>query len=157
MQNIASNIMIGIIAFCFVWLLYTTLKEFILPFVLTKSIKVIEKNPKWITPILREQYYGFSDIDVFIVDTAFNILPCFRVSKDKKRYELLLSEDTTTNELDKIAQVALMSKIEVKYGVLINNKSPQWMSILCYMLDGGDIKTSATKWSELENTEGRKI
>ena len=32
-----------------------------LPILIKRTTKEIEKNPNWITPKLREKYYGFSD------------------------------------------------------------------------------------------------
>jgi hypothetical protein len=37
----------------------------------------------------------------------------------------------------------------VKYGVLFQDKPIHWLSILCYMLDGGDIKQEATSWEKV--------
>lgn len=110
----------------------------ILPKLAEKRVKEIEKNPKWITPKLREEYYGFDDIDIILAQSSYPILPFFRLAKNN-RFELLVPDDITTKDVNLISQLALAGKIKIKYNVLYLDKPVDWLSILCYMLDGGDI------------------
>lgn len=126
-------------------------KYIIFPFIIRKTTYEIEKNPKWITPKLRETYYGFSDIDIITARSAVGTLPHFRLNKDKKsmeRLELLIPEDTSVNDIDKIATLALQGKLYVYYNMFYPNKSAHWLSILLYMLDGGDIKQEYVKYED---------
>ena len=116
--------------------------QLIFPKIAEKRVKEIEKNPKWLTPKLKKEYYGFDDIDIILAESSYPILPFFRVSKEN-RFELLIPNDTTTREIDTVAKFALAGKIKVKYNLLYLDKSVYWLSILCYMLDGGDICVSS--------------
>jgi hypothetical protein len=122
-------------------------KKWLFPKLVALDTKEIEKNPKWITNKSKD-YYGFTDIDFILVESKiFDALPRLRITKDH-RFQLLLSTDTLTKDVDDIIKVALSGKIYVKYGVFFPDKSIHWLSILCYMLDGGDIKQEATSWEE---------
>lgn len=126
-------------------------KRFILPKLIDIGTKELEKNPKWLIPQLRKTYYGFHDIDIIVAESTnpFSILPRFRLTKND-RYELWIPDDITTKDVDIVAQLALMGKINVKYGLFYENKSTYWLSILCFMLDGGDV-TQAAKLEKKEN------
>lgn len=126
-------------------------KRFILPKLIDIGTKELEKNPKWLIPQLRETYYGFHDIDIIVAESTnlFSILPRFRLAKND-RYELWIPDDITTKDVDIVAQLALMGKINVKYGLFYENKSTYWLSIMCFMLDGGDV-TQAAKLEKKEN------
>ena len=121
--------------------------------IIRKGTKTIAKNPKWITKAIEGQYYGFSDIDIIIVDSRFGHLPRFHQTKDTKRYELLISDDFTVDDANSIIRAALASKIKLKYGIYFPNKSIQWLSILCYMLDGKDIRTASTHFVDVNRQE----
>ena len=124
-----------------------TFNTIIFPWITTKSIKEIDRNPKWITSEIIPYYYGFYDLDFVIIESRFCLTPYLRISKkDKTRLELLITNDITTAEVNDIARLALAGKIKVKYGLWFPEKPLHWLSILCYMLDGGDIKESDTKW-----------
>lgn len=136
-------LVIGIMGFYLGVSLY---KLFIKPWLIEKNTKDIEVNPKWITPKIRSEYYGLYDVDIVLAQSTFGLLPRCRLSKDKKRLQLLIPEDTLTRDIDLVAQLALAAKIKITYGLWYPEKSAHWLSILCYLLDGGDIKESATKW-----------
>lgn len=124
-------------------------KRFIFPKLIESDTKELERNPKWIMGELnKNKYYGFQDIDIILAETKlFYSLPRFRVTKNN-RYELWISNDTTTREVDNILRFAIISKIYVKYGLFFPDEPLHWLSILCYMLDGGDINEAATVFEE---------
>lgn len=115
-----------------------------------KTTKEIERNPKWITPKLKEKYYGFSDIDIITVESPIGSLPRFRLKEkknkdDEERLELLIPEDTSVNDIDEVAKLALQGKLFLYHNISISDKPAYWLSILCYMLDGGDINIKETE------------
>lgn len=138
------NDLLVLLILCFVTIIFIkSWKLIIFPKLIDKTTEVIEKNPKWITPKLRDTYYGFSDIDIIIARSTIGALPRFRMNSEKgkkDRLELLLPEETSINDIDKIAQLALRGKIGIFYGLMTPDKPAQWLAILLYMLDGGDIK-----------------
>lgn len=136
---------IGILAFYAGRNIY---KYLVRPWILDKTTRDIEKNPKWITSKLRSEYYGFLDMDIILAESKFGLLPRFRLSKDN-RLQLLLPEDVSTRDIEKVAQLALAAKIKAEYGLWYPEKSAKWLSILCYLLDGGDIKETSTKWENI--------
>lgn len=136
MINDVLSVILAIIIGCVIVNIFNNV---ILPFIINKRTKDIEKNPEWITSRVQNKYYGFSDIDFIIVDSPLGRIPRFRLSKDRKRLELLISDDTKVDDIEAIAKVALMGKIQVRYGLSFQDKPIHWLSILCYMLDGGDI------------------
>ena len=42
--------------------------KIIRPFLIKKTTKELEKNPKWLMSELRSQYYGLDDIDVILTE-----------------------------------------------------------------------------------------
>ena len=143
------NEIIGVIfILVLAWIIANIFNTFILPFITRKTMKEIERNPKWIMSKVQGKYYGFSDIDIILAESPLGRLPYFRLSKDKKRLELLISDNISTKDAEEVARIALVGKIKVKYGLFYPDKSIHWLSILCYMLDGGDIKSEDTKWEE---------
>lgn len=150
----------------FMWLGFMSVKayfDFIRPILIKKNMKEVEKNPKWLTPVIRSQYYGLDDVDVILVENKYGVKPQFRakvvnVNKEKRtkevRLELLLPTTITTNEIDEIAKIALIGKLCIKIrpelAILYANKPAYWLSILNYMLDGGNINQSAVSWKEKE-------
>ena len=127
-------------------------KYIIFPVIITKTTQELEKNPKWITSELRDNYYGFSDIDIITAKSSIGTLPRFRLKEDKnkkKRLELLISEDTSTKEIDQVAKLALQGKLYVYYNLSFPNKSVNWLSTLLYMLDGNDVKIQIKKNGEI--------
>ena len=149
--------------FC-IWLIYMSIKFYsniLRPYLVKKSMKEIEKNPYWLISALRTQYYGLDDVDVILVENKYGVIPQFRakvIDIDKKnktkeiRLELLLPSSITTKEIDDIAKIALLGKICIKVtpsvGILYASKPTYWLSILNYMLDGGNINQSAVSWEE---------
>lgn len=139
MESMLATIIVIIIGY----ILIKIWKYVIFPFVVKKTTHEIEKNPKWITPKLRQNYYGFSNIDIITARSTIGGLPRFRLNskeRDKERLELLISEDTPVNDIDKVATLALQGKLHVYYNLYFPDKPAYWLSILLYMLDGGDIK-----------------
>lgn len=123
-------------------------KKFIFPRLIEYDTKEIERNPKWIMKNIKSNYYGFHDVDIILAETKlFCSLPRFRITKND-RYELWVSNDTTTREVDDILRLALVGKIYIKHNLFFPDKPIHWLSILCYMLDGGDINECATKFEE---------
>lgn len=125
-------------------------------FILLKLIEMdtmeIERNPKWIMKDVTKQYYGFQDIDIILAETTvFMSLPRLRATKEG-RFELLVPNDITTREVDEILKLALAGKIQIKYGVFFPDKPLHWLSILCYMLDGGDVMEATAKFEEKQET-----
>lgn len=114
-------------------------KLVIFPKMIEKTTKEIDKNPKWITNELHSKYYGFSDIDFITAENTIGALPRFRVAKDSTRLEFLIPEDTSIRDIERMGQVALVGKIKIKYGLFFPDKPLHWLSILCFMLDGGEI------------------
>lgn len=134
---------------------FAKLWEYIIfPFIVEKTTYEIEKNPNWITPKLKQRYYGFTDIDIITVRSSIGAIPRFRLQFDKKeknkinRIELLIPEDTSVNDIDRIAAIVLAAKIRIFYGLTFTDKSASWLSILLYMLDGGKINEVTTSFEE---------
>lgn len=123
-------------------------KHIVKPWLMEKCTTDIEKNPKWITDKLRSNYYGFHDVDIILANCTFGFLPRFRLSKKGDRLQLLVPEDTPTRDVEALGRAILAAKIKIKYGLWFPDKPIHWLSILCYMLDGGDIKEASTKWED---------
>lgn len=138
-----------VLSFLFVVATSKLFKDVILPKIVEKKTVETEVNPKWIKSKV-EGKYGFQDIDFILARSPFNNLPYMRmINKDETiRFQFILSEDTSINDVNEMARLALAGKIYVKYHVLYMDKPLFWLSILCYMLDGGDINESKTAWSE---------
>lgn len=148
-----EDLIILLFTFFLVMFLAKLWKLIIFPKIVEKTTKEVEKNPKWITPKLRTTYYGFSNIDIITANSSIGALPRFRLSpkknkKDETRLELLIPEDTSMNDIDKIAALALRGKINIFYGLMTPDKPAYWLAILLYMLDGGDIKQEAISWED---------
>lgn len=128
--------------------------SFVVSFVVKRKTTVIEKNPKWITSRIQEKYYGFNDIDFILAECPLGGLPKFNMSKDKEHIELWIPNDIPIRDLESLAKIALLGKIKIRYGIYFPEKPIYWLSILCYMLDGGDIKQESVTWEE---AHGKKI
>lgn len=152
MESMLATIIVIVIGY----ILMKIWKYIIFPFVVKKTTHEIEKNPKWITPKLRQNYYGFSNIDIITARSTIGALPRFRLNskeRDKERLELLISEDTPVNDIDKVATLALQGKLHVYYNLYFPDKPAYWLSILLYMLDGGDIKPESIVWESKNKIE----
>lgn len=150
---IIHNICMCISVIAILYGMYEIFNKIIFPWIVNTRTKDIEKNPKWIIPKLKETYYGFKDIDIIIVNSPLGMLPRFRFDKKQTdRLQLLIPEDISVKDIDDIAQLALVGKIKIKYGLWFPNKSAHWLAILNFMLDGGDIRIEATKWEEVNKT-----
>lgn len=152
MESMLATIIVIVIGY----ILIKIWKYIIFPFVVKKTTHEIEKNPKWITPKLRQNYYGFSNIDIITARSTIGALPRFRLNskeRGKERLELLISEDTPVNDIDKVATLALQGKLHVYYNLYFPDKPAYWLSILLYMLDGGDIKPESIVWESKNKIE----
>ena len=152
MESMLATIIVIIIGY----ILIKIWKYVIFPFVVKKTTHEIEKNPKWITPKLRQNYYGFSNIDIITARSTIGALPRFRLNskeRGKERLELLISEDTPVNDIDKVATLALQGKLHVYYNLYFPDKPAYWLSTLVYMLDGGDIKPESIVWESKNKIE----
>lgn len=138
-----EDILVIIFITSIVYALLQTSKYIILPKLVTKSMKEIEVNPKWI--MSKANYYGFQDIDIILTESRLGGLPCSRVTKEN-RFQLLIPNDTLTKDADEVVRLALLGKIYIKHNLFFPDKPTHWLSILCYMLDGGDIKEEAASW-----------
>ena len=126
-------------------------KLFVRPAILDMDTKEIERNPKWIVDKVKGVYYGFHDIDFILAESnIFSSLPRFKISKTD-RYELWLPSDISIKDVDEIVRLALVGKIQAKYGLIFRDKSLNWLSILCYMLDGGDIREDKVAFEDTKN------
>lgn len=126
--------------------LYKLFKKVLLPIIINATTKEIEVNPKWIASKVKNEY-GFSDIDFVIVESPIGVTPRFRITKNDK-FQLLLSEDTSVNDVDELIRIALVGKVKARYGLWFPDKPTYWLSVLCFMLDGGDIRMESTKWKD---------
>ena len=129
-------------------------KQFVFPKLVEKWTVVTEKNPKWITSKIMNTYYGFSDVDFLLVSkNPFGSLPSFRISKDKSRLEFLIPEDTPIDAVEELAHTVLVSKLKVKYNIWLPEKPTFQLSIILYLLDGGDIKVENVGWEDKNKQE----
>lgn len=110
----------------------------VFPKIIYASMKEVERNPRWITSQL-QSYYGLNDIDIVLYESKLNALPYVRIGK-QKQLELWITNNTSTKDVENVGQVALALKIKCKYNLWFPDKPLYWLSILCYMLDGGDIQ-----------------
>ena len=130
------------------YLAWNIFNKIIFPKMVYHGMKEIERNPKWITSQL--QYYGFNDIDIVLCESKWGMLPRFRAGKEN-RVELWIDKDTSTKDAEEMGRLALVGKVQAKYGLWFPEKPLHWLSILCYMLDGGDIRMESVSWEEKEN------
>ena len=151
-----ESMLVTIIVIIIGYVLMKIWKYIIFPFIVKKTTHEVEKNPKWITPKLRQNYYGFSNIDIITARSTIGALPRFRLNskeKDKERLELLISEDTPVNDIDKVATLALQGKLHVYYNLYFPDKPAYWLSVLLYMLDGGNINPESIVWENKNKIE----
>lgn len=116
--------------------------KLMLPILIKKTTKIIEKNPKWIVSKLRKNYYGLSDMDIIIVNSPIGVLPRFHINKKNNKLELLISEDVSTKDIEDIATLALRGKLYIYHSVNLTftqNKSASYLSMLYCMINGGNI------------------
>ena len=152
MESMLATIIVIIIGY----ILIKIWKYIIFPFIVKKTTHEVEKNPKWITPKLRQNYYGFSNIDIITARSTIGALPRFRLNskeEGKERLELLISEDTPVNDIDKVATLALQGKLHVYYNLYFPDKPAYWLSVLLYMLDGGNINPESIVWENKNKIE----
>ena len=146
---ISADLIILISVIIGIGALWNMFDKIIFPWIINIRTSDIDLNPKWIISEAKH-YYGFSDIDFVIVESPLGMTPRFRISKNKKRLQLLIDNDTTTNDINDILHVALVGKLKLNYGLWFPDKPLYWLSILCYMLDGGDIKEESTSWENVD-------
>lgn len=143
-----------IISFVLSYVCCYIFSRYIQPAFMTANLKIIETNPKWLVSKLNERYYGFHDIDILLADNPYLSFPVERFNKKTNHIEIILSnDDTTTKDIDDIAQLALSIKLIVKYQIFYEGKSADWLSILCYMIEGNDINIDKVKWEEKEDNK----
>lgn len=53
-------------------------------------------------------------------------------------------------DIEDIGRLALATKIKIKCGLWFPEKPLYWLSIICYMLDGGDIHMTDTSYKRNE-------
>ena len=140
---ISLGVILGIGA---LWYLFDRL---IFPWLVDVHTKDIEINPNWITSKTKE-FYGFSDIDFVVVDSPLGMTPRFRLSKNKKRLQMLIDDDIKTDDIGKVMLMALAGKLKITYGLWFPDKPLYWLSILCYMLEGGNINVGDMSWEEVD-------
>ncbi|HAH17444.1 MAG TPA: hypothetical protein DCL29_00240 [Eubacterium sp.] len=129
--------------------IYILYNKIIYPLLVVKTTIDVEKNPKWIVSKLQENYYGFKDMDIILVDSPFGLLPRFRIDKQKNnKLQLLVSKDISTYDIENIACIALAGKIRIKYGLWFPDKPAHWLSVLNFMLDGGEIRVKEMTWED---------
>ena len=154
MTFILYDLCIAISTIIILYAAYQIVNRIIFPKIIESTTEVIETNPKWLMSVLKKQYYGFHDMDIIIVKNGLGQLPRFKLPKiNGLHIQLLISEDTTTHDTEEIARIALAGKLQFKYNIWYPEKSAQWLSILNYILDGGDIRIEATKWEDVENRQ----
>lgn len=139
------NIKILFIAVAYVLLSYIISKIFtryIFPKIAERNMIEICRNPKWFVSRL-SGYYGFQDIDFVLAKSKYGMLPRFRLGETKK-LELWIPYDIETRCVEELAKLALIGKLHIKYKVSYPNKSLQWLSTLCFMLDGNDANITFT-------------
>ena len=132
-----NDLVILLGAVCGLSLAWDIFNKVIFPKLVYHGMKEIDRNPKWITSKL--QYYGFNDIDIVLCESKWGMLPRFRAGKEN-RLELWIDNDTSTRDVDDIGHLALCVKLKAKYGLWFPDKPTYWLSILLYMLDGGNIE-----------------
>lgn len=142
---------------CSLYIIYKIVVHFIYPKIIDFTTKETERNPQWLTGYLRSNYYGFEDIDFIVCECPVCHVPRFRVPKDANRLELFVPDDFSNWDREKVAKIALMGKIKIRHGLDTSMDKPlYWLSILCYMLEGGDINISETSWGENRDSEKRQ-
>jgi len=140
MITISSDVVCVVAIIMIICLLHKFYRYILFPKIVNKTTKEIDKNPKWITRELHSKYYGFADIDFITAENTIGALPRFRVSKeDGERLEFLIPEDTPISDLEKVGRAALIGKLKIKFGLFFPDKPIQWLSILCFMLEGGEV------------------
>lgn len=108
------------------------------PILIQKGLTEIARNPKWITSRLHEEYYGFDDVDIILCESKWGVLPYFHINH--KRIEVWVSNNTSIDEVEALGHLILCSRLKVEYGLWYTGKPLYWLSLLLYMLDGGDMK-----------------
>ena len=149
------EVLLIILAWFIIYIAGKWIIQHIAAFIRKHDIKEVSRNPEWIMKNVRDEYYGFQDIDIVTADSRFNNLPCFRVydNGEQIQYELLIPSNAPADSAELTLKIALIAKMQMKHGLNPNSyqyldKSLLWLSILCYLLDGKDIKETAVSWDE---------
>ena len=129
--------------FIVIFIIYITLR-FInrtgFPILINMLTKELDKNPKWITSKLKNNYYGFEDIDFITAECSMRALPRFRVSKSNPhRLEFLVPNDASVDDVELLGKLALMGKLKLKYGLFISDEPLDWLSKMCFILDNKNV------------------
>lgn len=148
------DICMFISAIILLYVMYEFFNKVIFPWIVDVRTKDIEKNPNWIMQKLKENYYGFEDIDIVIVNSPLGMVPRFRTDKKQNnKLQLLIPEDISTEDIGDISRLALAGKIKIKYGLWYPDKPTYWLSILNYILDGGNINIEAAKFEKIHKVK----
>lgn len=124
-----------------VFICYKIFDKIIFPNMVYKGMIETDRNPKWV--ISQLQYYGFDDIDIVLCKSKWGMLPRFRAGKNGK-LEMWIDDETSIQDIEEIGRLALIGKIKIQYNLWFPNKPLHWLSILLYMLNGGDIQIANT-------------
>lgn len=137
--NIDNRIIAALLLVIYLRILLYVFKHWIKPSLETRSMKEVDRNPKWVTKQITS-YYGFEDIDFVLFDSNMVDSPRLKTNKTRDRLELWLPCDTLTKDIPELSRLALACKIHTRHGVWCPDKPIYWLSVLCFMLDGGEIK-----------------
>ena len=132
-------ILVAIITMMSLYLLWSLCRQILYPIIIRLGLREVSRNPIWVNNEIRT-YYGFEDIDIVLCESLWGGLPHLRTSKDKTKLELWIPNDTPMDDINYYGRLALASKLKINYGLWFPEKSLPWLSIVCYMLDGGDVK-----------------
>ena len=134
-----KTIAIAIVTTISLYLLWRLYKRVLYPIILQSGMREISRNPTWVNNRIRT-YYGFEDIDIVLCESLWGGLPHLRVATNKSKLELWIPNDVSVDDIDYYGRLALSAKLKINYGLWFPEKSLPWLSIVCYMLDGGDVK-----------------
>lgn len=133
-----KQILIMFLTIIMVYFAYRIFDRAIFPKIVWHDTKEIDRNPSWITSKLLGQYYGFNQIDIVLAECKWGMLP--RVRQGEEKLELWVDADTSTKDVEEIGLLALSALLKVNYNLWFPDKPLYWLSILLFMLDGGDIE-----------------
>lgn len=132
-----TNVIVIIAVIIEIYLTIRSCNRIIFPYFMKRDMKEVDRNPNWVVSKL--QYYGFNDIDIVLYESKMFSYTQFRGNKDKSKLEFWIPNETSIDEVPEIGRIALVGKLKAKYGLWFPDKPIHWLSILCFMLDGGDI------------------
>lgn len=137
--NFDNRIIVAILVVIYLRATFYVWKRWVRPMMETFKMKEVDRNPKWVMRQL-VSYYGFEDIDFVLFDSGVVCSPRLKTNKTRDRLELWLPCDTLTKDVPELGRIALACKLHVRYGVWYPDKPIYWLSVLLFMLDGGEIR-----------------